>query len=122
MDDLPDERVVSKEGGCHVNSKLLPLKGFYFAFLAAVGSLLPFIPIYMGSLGLTPSEVGILYGVMPFVGFFIRPVVGAVADRWSKHKLILMVCSLLTGVFYLLILTIPARVHPSLVVHTQLDC
>lgn len=90
--------------------------------VAAVGSLLPFIAIYMKSLGLTSSEAGILYGVMPFLGFFIRPIIGAVSDRWHKHKLALILFSVLTGVFYLLILAIPARVYPRLVVHSQLDC
>lgn len=122
MDDLPDVQRAAKGGRCHVNRKLLPIKGFYFAFLAAVGSLLPFIAIYMKSLGLTSSEAGVLYGIMPFVGFFVRPAFGAIADRWHKHKIVLMICSVLTGFFYLLILTIPARVQPTLVVHSQLDC
>ena len=90
--------------------------------VSAVGSLLPFIAYYMKQLGLSSSETGILYGTMPFVGFFVRPIVGAMADRWHKHRLVLMVCSVLTGVFYLLILTIPHRVHHTLVVHSQLDC
>ena len=76
----------------------------------------------MKQLGLSSSETGILYGTMPFVGFFVRPIIGAMADHWHKHKLMLMVCSVLTGLFYLLILTIPRRVHHTLMVHTQLDC
>ncbi|XP_076446545.1 major facilitator superfamily domain-containing protein 6-like isoform X2 [Babylonia areolata] len=125
MNNIPEIHVTSQgrlASCCHVNRKLLPIKGFYFAFLAAVGSLLPFIAIYMKQLGLTPSETGILYGSMPFIGFFVRPIIGAVADRWRKHKLTLMICSVLTGIFYLLILTIPAREHSSFTVHVQLDC
>ncbi|KAL8605194.1 hypothetical protein ACOMHN_031135 [Nucella lapillus] len=109
-------------GPGHINRKLIPIKGFYFSFLAAVGSLLPFIAIYMKGLGLTSRETGVLYGSMPFLGFFIRPVIGAMADHWRRHKLTLILCSVLTGAFHLLILTVSPRESASFTVHSQLDC
>ena len=90
--------------------------------LSAVGALLPFVSIYMKQLGLTSNETGILYGAMPFIGFFVRPIIGALADHWHKHKLALILSSALTGIFYLLILAIPARVTPSFSLRTQLLC
>lgn len=129
--DEPDDRlettVKQVQGqvhkGCYlVNKKLLPIKAFYFCFLAAVGSLLPFLTIYLKQLNLTTEETGIMYGCMPFFGFFIRPVICAVADRWRKHKLTLMLCSVLTGLFFLLVLVVPGRVKPELVVHSELNC
>lgn len=90
--------------------------------VAAVGSLLPFFTIYVKQLGLTPSEAGVLYGVMPFVGFFVRPVIGLFTDKWQKHKLALILASILTAVFYLLILAIPSRRVPPAVATTKLEC
>nr|KAG5696507.1 hypothetical protein BaRGS_021043 [Batillaria attramentaria] len=69
-----------------------------------VGSLFPFVSIYMKQLGLTSTETGIIYGTMPFVCFFVRPMVGAIADRWLKHKAVLIVCTLLTALLHLLIM------------------
>ncbi|KAK7482943.1 hypothetical protein BaRGS_00025843 [Batillaria attramentaria] len=122
MEDRPGEPSTPKTGPCHVNRRLLPVKGFNFSLQAAVGSLLPFVGIYMKSLGMTSNETGIIYGAMPFIGFFNRLALGVVVDRWQKHKLVLVVCSVLTGICHLLILTIPAREHPALVVHTELAC
>ncbi|XP_067661521.1 major facilitator superfamily domain-containing protein 6-like [Haliotis asinina] len=94
-----------------VNKRLLPVKGYYFFFLAAIGDLLPFISIYMKQLGLSSGETGIIYGVMPFIAFFIRPLIGAMADRLRRHTLVLMVLTLLTGILYMMLLIVPAKPH-----------
>ncbi|KAL3880671.1 hypothetical protein ACJMK2_032893 [Sinanodonta woodiana] len=94
---------------CGINRLLLPVKGIYFFFIAAVGDLLPFIPVYMKQLGLSSTETGIIYGVMPFLSFFVRPLFGAVADKFHKHKLILCLCCILTGLFYGLLLVTPTK-------------
>ncbi|XP_060559763.1 major facilitator superfamily domain-containing protein 6-like [Ruditapes philippinarum] len=111
----------------HVNRELLPVKLIYFTFLAAVGDLLPFIPIYMKQLGLSSTEAGIIYGVMPFIAFFVRPLFGAVADKLRRHKLVLMICAFLTGVLYCLLLVTPAKtsndeMNNKMFVHTQIQC
>ncbi|XP_055894394.1 major facilitator superfamily domain-containing protein 6-A-like isoform X1 [Biomphalaria glabrata] len=99
-----------------INLKLLPIKLFYLVFMAAVGVLLPFVALYMMHLKLSSKEIGIIYGVMPFVGFFIRPLIGAVADKFKKHKLTLMIVTVLTGVFYFLLILVPGR---SRSIHVQ---
>lgn len=65
------------------------------------------------SLKLTSLETGIIYGIMPFVGFFVRPFIGAIADRTQKHKAVLALSCVLTGVFYLLILLVPSKHSPE---------
>ncbi|WAQ98165.1 MFSD6-like protein [Mya arenaria] len=90
-----------------VNRQLLPVKLMYFFFMA--GTLLPFIPVYMRQLGLSAEETGIIYGVMPFVAFFVRPLIGVLADKIQRHKAVLIVCVLLTGVMYDLLLLTPAK-------------
>ncbi|KAK3611224.1 hypothetical protein CHS0354_002120 [Potamilus streckersoni] len=104
MDTRVDQQLI-----CGINRLLLPVKGVYFFFIAAVGDLLPFIPVYMKQLGLSSTETGIIYGVMPFLSFFVRPVFGAVADKFHKHKLILCLCCILTGLFYGLLLVTPTK-------------
>lgn len=65
--------------------------------------------MYIKSQGLSSGETGILFGVMPFIAFLAQPVIGLIADRWRKHKVIMMVSSLIAGLFHLLMITVPAR-------------
>ena len=78
-----------------------------------MGTLLPFIPIYMQQLGLSSTEAGVIYGVMPFVAFCVRPLFGAIADKLQKHKLVLIVSVMLTGISYTLLLVTPAKPKPE---------
>ncbi|XP_005097128.1 major facilitator superfamily domain-containing protein 6 [Aplysia californica] len=108
---------------CTINKKLLPVKSYYFMIMSAVGDLLPFIALHMRALGLSPKETGIIYGVMPFVGFFMRPIIGAVADKLKKHKAVLILATIFTGVFYFLLLFVPFRpAVPSVSISTTLHC
>lgn len=119
------ETEVQSDQYCYtINRNLLPVKGIYFTFLSAGGSLLPFIPVYMKQLGLSSAEAGIIYGVMPFVAFFVRPLFGALADKTHKHKLILALCILLTGVCYLMLLFAPSKaiVSTERLVLTGIQC
>ncbi|RUS77290.1 hypothetical protein EGW08_014954 [Elysia chlorotica] len=114
---------VAKQLPCGINRTLLPIKGFYFVFMAAVGSLLPYVAVYMLQLRLNLQETAIIYGIMPFVGFFVRPLIGAVADKYKKHKLVLISVTFLTGLFYFLLLFVPARPEPeNLLIKTKFEC
>ncbi|XP_033743348.1 major facilitator superfamily domain-containing protein 6-like [Pecten maximus] len=105
-----------------MNKQLLPVKAFYFLGLAAVGVLLPFISLYMKQIGLTTSQTGVIYGVMPFIGFFTRPIFGYIADRWKKHKITLMACCVLTGIFYMILLYVPHSQSGYIDVSTDVHC
>ncbi|CAL1542911.1 unnamed protein product [Lymnaea stagnalis] len=119
----PAKVTINNPRRCVVNRKLLPIKGFYLVFMAAVGDLLPFIALFMKQLGLTPHETGIIYGIMPFIGFFVRPVIGAFADKFKQHKMILIVISALTGIFYFLLIFTPSRPNPQTVqIHSSFKC
>ena len=72
----------------------------------------------MKQLGLSASETAIIYGAMPFLGAFVRPFVGMIADKFHKHKFILMLCCLFSGVFHgclLFVPAVPVNPHASLV-------
>lgn len=82
-----------KDGKCcpHVNRKLLLPKAFYYFFFSAWGSLLPYLALYFKQLLLTPSQVGILMGLKPFVNFLATPVWGAIVDKFNIHRFALIV-------------------------------
>ena len=79
------------------------------SLIAAIGTLIPFIPIYMKELGLSSTETGIIYGVVPFLSFFTRPLIGAFADKIRHHKAVLIACFLAMGLFYGLLLVTPRQ-------------
>ncbi|XP_052076346.1 major facilitator superfamily domain-containing protein 6-like isoform X2 [Mytilus californianus] len=101
---------------------LLRVKGFYFFNLAAIGGLLPFMALYMKQIGMTKSQTGIIYGLMPFVGFLVRPLFGALADKLQKHKLILFLCCLLTGLSFILMILVPSKHTEHTKVTTEIMC
>ena len=73
--------------------------------------------------GLSTGEAGIIYGVMPFIAFLTCPLIGALADRIQRHKLVLIVCTALTGVLYSLLLVVPANAVQDVVkVRTNVHC
>ena len=101
--DTTEER--RAQGKCcpRVNRKLLLSKSFYFCFFSAWGSLLPYLALYFKQLMLTPSQVGIIMGLKPFVNFLATPVWGAVVDKFHIHKFALLVSmiALITSTFAL---------------------
>lgn len=113
-----------RHGVCYINKELVSLKVIYFTFFAAIGDLLPFIPVYMKHLGLSSTETGIIYGAMPFIAFFVRPVFGLIADKTHRHRLILIICCILTGVCYNLLLLTPTKEPPNNIfsIRTGVQC
>ena len=105
--------------GSFPDTCLISLTGLLHSFSTGLGSLIPFITVYMKQLGLTSNETGVIYGVMPFLSFVVRPLVGSLADRWMKHKVVLIVCTVLTTVLHLLIMFVPPRAVANGVVHVK---
>lgn len=70
---------------------------------------MPFIPVYMKQLGLSSTETGIIYGVMPFISFFTRPCFGALADKTRQHRVVLICCILLAALCHGLLLVTPGK-------------
>lgn len=74
-----------------VNRHLLVPKLFYLFFFSGWGSLLPYLALYFKQLLLTPTQVGILMGLKPFVNFLVIPIWGAIVDRFNKSRLVLII-------------------------------
>ncbi|XP_068716497.1 major facilitator superfamily domain-containing protein 6-A-like [Montipora capricornis] len=75
---------------CKINRKRLVSKLFYLFFFSAFGSLWPYLSLYFKQLFLSPRQLGILVAVRSLVQFVFTPVWGALADRFNKSKLVLL--------------------------------
>jgi PPP family 3-phenylpropionic acid transporter len=51
---------------------------------AGIGTLLPYLAVYLSGRGLSATQVGLVLGWMAAVGVVAVPVWGAVADRWRS--------------------------------------
>ena len=84
-----------------LNRKLFLSKSYYFCFFSAWGSLLPYLALYFKQLMLTPTQVGMIMGLKPFVNFLATPVWGALVDKFSIYRFALTISmvALITSTF-----------------------
>ena len=87
-------------------------QAFYFLFLSAFVTRLVYFPLYLKQLGLSPSYVGILLGVIPFVRGVGAPIMGYVADKTNSRKLVFLV-SLASHALVPVLLLIPRTSEPE---------
>ncbi len=73
---------------------IVPLRGFYFLYFAALGITLPFLPAYLKSLALSASQVGVLLALPPLFSLFAPPLWSQLADRSGRADLVLSVLAL----------------------------
>lgn len=73
-----------------INWELIPAKLFYFFYFSSLGALLPYLALYYKQMKLTPSQVGVLMGLKPFVEFICAPLWGAFVDRFQKGRPVLL--------------------------------
>nr|KAG5698868.1 hypothetical protein BaRGS_019720 [Batillaria attramentaria] len=66
----------------------------------AVGSVIPFLAVYLKHLGLTAPETGLITGLSVFVAFLVRPILGFLADWLRARRVILVLCCLLFGLAF----------------------
>ncbi len=83
---------------------LVPLSGFYFFYFGALGVTLPFLPAYLKSLSLSPSEIGVLLALSPLFSLFAPPLWGHLADWTGRGDVVLNVVSLGAGACFSLLL------------------
>lgn len=79
------------------SSRLWVAKLYYLVFFAAIGALAPYFNVYLGSQGLSGSQIGLLGSIPPIVALLANPFWGAIADRWQLHQQVLAVCTLGAG-------------------------
>lgn len=81
------------------------LSGFYLFYFASLGVLVPYWPLYLKSLGFTPSAIGELMAVVMATKIVAPNVWGWIADHTGKRMMIVRAGSLLAiicfaGVFF----------------------
>ncbi|XP_014208100.1 major facilitator superfamily domain-containing protein 6-B [Copidosoma floridanum] len=92
-----------------VNAKQLPIKAHYFFFMAAMGPILPFLPVYGKQLGVSPFVMGIITAVLPLLFFLAKPSFGFIVDRYRTHRRAIFIALLAsTSACYVLMYFLPA--------------
>lgn len=87
-----------------------------------------YLPIYLKQRGITPNEAGVIYGIIPFIGFLSQVVFSIVADKVNKYRLMMMVFLAVGLGAYMLLLLMPQRpmktkyVEASMFVHDNITC
>ncbi|MDT8404360.1 MFS transporter [Sulfuriflexus sp.] len=81
------------------------LSGFYFFYFASLGVLVPYWPLYLKSLGFTPSAIGELMALVMATKIIAPNVWGWIADHTGRRMMIVRGGSLLAvlcfaGVFF----------------------
>jgi PPP family 3-phenylpropionic acid transporter len=70
---------------------------FFYVFLFAAGAfVLPFYVVYLQSLGWSGTEIGALTLVQRLISFVSSPLLGQIADRTKRHRLVVFVTSIAT--------------------------
>lgn len=75
----------------------VPLVGFYALYFGAVGVLLPFLPPYLRSLGLSGAEIGALLAIQPALSLAAPPFWGWLADRFGRPDRVLSILAVGAG-------------------------
>jgi PPP family 3-phenylpropionic acid transporter len=57
-----------------------PIAVYYFLFIGSLGIFWPFFALHLASLGLRPTEITMLYALVPLTGLLGPPLVGLMAD------------------------------------------
>src|SRR5580700_10983550 len=65
------------------------LSAFSAAIFLVAGVQLPFWPVWLGTRGLTASEIGIVLAVAIWAKVLATPVIGAIADRSGAHRAVM---------------------------------
>lgn len=86
---------------------LLHCKLFYFCFNSAMGSLWPYFPLYFRQQFLTPRQVGAIVASRTLVQFLFVPLWCTIAEKFRKHKQLLLLGLIAWLVSTLGILVIP---------------
>ncbi|XP_044257866.1 major facilitator superfamily domain-containing protein 6-A [Tribolium madens] len=94
----------------HVNKKFLPIKAHYFFFMAAMGPILPQLPVYGKELGISSVVMGTVTGILPFAFLFAKPLFGLLVDVYRDYrKTIFMMLILVMTICFTVMNFIPTR-------------
>lgn len=76
---------------CRINKNLLVLKLYYFFAFSGQACIRPFYAVFFRHLGMSAQQTGIIFGLQPLGRFLGAPICGALADKYRKHRLVMLV-------------------------------
>jgi len=101
------DRVIGDNGSNRGENELIYCKIFYFCYSSAMGSLWPYFPLYFRQQFLTPRQVGSIVASRTLLQFLFVPFWCAIAEKFRRHKEILLV-----GLFAWLLSTLAIKFVP----------
>ncbi|XP_068215277.1 major facilitator superfamily domain-containing protein 6-A-like [Palaemon carinicauda] len=89
------------------NENLILLKVLLFTFYGAFGCLMPFLTVHMTSIGLNIKQITWINSALPLTSLVGPPLVGMLADRVGRYRLITVICMLLSASLHTALLFVP---------------
>ncbi len=81
--------------------KVAQLSAYWFFVMGALGVFFPYFTLFLKeNIGLSGSQVGIVFATVPFVGIFAQPFWGQIADRTGSRTRLLALLALCTVLGY----------------------
>ncbi|XP_066599313.1 major facilitator superfamily domain-containing protein 6 isoform X2 [Prorops nasuta] len=74
-----------------INYQRLPVKAHYFFFMAAMGPILPFLPVYGKQMGVSAIVMGLVTSFLPILFLIAKPAFGYLIDRFRSLRKTLFV-------------------------------
>ncbi|CAK9808396.1 Major facilitator superfamily domain-containing protein 6 [Anthophora quadrimaculata] len=108
-----------------LNYTQLPIKVHYFFFMAAMGPILPFLPVYGKQLGISALVMGSITAILPILFLIAKPTFGFLVDyfyAWRKSIFITLLAT--TSSCYIFMYFLPILPGPVLPDHsfTNVSC
>ncbi|GAB6032926.1 hypothetical protein CHUAL_012121 [Chamberlinius hualienensis] len=90
-----------------IRKELLPIKLLYASLMTAVYSLYPYLTIQLRNQGISPTQLALIYSIIPVFTFVAPPFVGFCVDKVGHIKVIYCVISLICAVLADCLMFIP---------------
>ncbi|XP_017878338.1 major facilitator superfamily domain-containing protein 6 [Ceratina calcarata] len=102
-----------------INYRQLPIKAHYFFFMAAMGPILPFLPVYGKEIGVSAFVMGTITAILPILFLIAKPAFGFLVDYfYPKRKAIFITLLGATSTCYILMYFLPILPGPVLPNHS----
>ncbi len=88
---------------------------FEHTYFSATQLMMPFLPLIFTKKGLSTTEIGLIMGWQFVINIGMRLGVAGVADKYHKHKQLLLVFSIIASCFMSALWWVPSRDHEGLV-------
>lgn len=79
------------------DSRRTRIIAFYIFAFASGGVIKPFLNLYLVEVGFSGTQVGVLLGYTSLFIVLVTPLIGWIADRTQRHRLILGILSVIKG-------------------------